>query len=51
MDQELREIETLTRELLQVLEGFWHECQAGALSKARYLNEQKQLGDGPGSRL
>ncbi|GFO69139.1 hypothetical protein GMLC_27180 [Geomonas limicola] len=41
MDEELREIETLTNELLKVLEGFLLECRAGALNKARYLAERK----------
>jgi hypothetical protein len=45
MDQELREIEKLTSELLRVLEGFWSECRAGALSKARYLGETQQPPD------
>lgn len=40
MDEELREIELLTRELLEVLEGFWFECRAGALSKAHYISER-----------
>jgi hypothetical protein len=42
MDSELREIEALTRELLGVLEGFWSECRAGALSQAKYLIDEKQ---------
>jgi hypothetical protein len=42
MDNELREIEALTRELLGVLEGFWSECRASALNKARYLSEEMQ---------
>lgn len=41
MDEELKEIEALTNELLRVLEGFWFECQAGALNKAKYLSERK----------
>jgi hypothetical protein len=41
MDDELREIETLTRELLNVLEGFWSECRMGALMRARLLSEER----------
>jgi len=42
MDKELREIEALTRELLGVLEGFWSECRAGALRKARCATDENQ---------
>jgi hypothetical protein len=45
MDQELREIEKLTSELLRVLEGFWSECRAGALSKGKYVSETSQHPD------
>jgi hypothetical protein len=45
MDQELREIETLTRELLNVLEGFWSECRAGALNNAKFITEEMQNPD------
>lgn len=41
MDEELREIELLTRELLEVLENFWLECRAGALDKVRYLAQNE----------
>jgi hypothetical protein len=43
MDKELREIEILTRELLGVLEGFWSECRAGALSKAKHLDDEVRV--------
>jgi len=45
MDKELREIEALTRELLGVLEGFWSECRAGALRKARRIVDERQSPD------
>lgn len=42
MEKELREIEVLTRELFKVLDGFWSECRAGAISKARYITDEVQ---------
>jgi len=34
MDDELREIEALTRELFNVLEGLWSQCRPGSLRKS-----------------
>jgi hypothetical protein len=42
MDKELREIEALTRELLGVLDGFWSECRASTLRKARLVSDEKK---------
>ena len=42
MDNELREIEVLTRELFNVLEAFWSECRAGALRKAISVSDEMQ---------
>jgi hypothetical protein len=42
MEQELREVEILTRELLTVLEGFWSECHGGASGEARLFAEENQ---------
>ena len=45
MEEELYEIEELTRELLNVLEGFWTECRASALDKANSLAQEMQAPD------
>ena len=42
MDEELREIEALTRELLDLLEGFWSECRASTLRKAKIISDERQ---------
>lgn len=42
MDEELREIEALTRELLDLLEGFWSECRASTLRKAKTIKDERQ---------
>ena len=41
MDDELREIEALTRELFSVLEGFWSECQMSTFGKAEFIFEEQ----------
>lgn len=45
MDQELREIEALTRELLGVLERLWSEYRVGAPSQTKYLSDERQVPD------
>ena len=44
MENELREIEFVTRELLDVLEGLWSECRGGYLRKEPRVCDNR---DGP----
>jgi len=45
MENELREIEALTRELLVLLDGFWSPCRGGAPGSKRRLAEEMQNPD------
>jgi hypothetical protein len=40
MDEELREIEQLTRELFNVLEGLWSQCRPGSLPKSTFISDE-----------
>ena len=40
MDDELREIELLTRELFNVLEGLWSQCRPGSLHRATLISPE-----------
>jgi hypothetical protein len=41
MDDELREIEALTRELFNVLEGLWSQCRPDSPRKSNIINDQQ----------
>jgi hypothetical protein len=41
MDDELREIEVLTRELFNVLEGLWSQCRPDSRPKSNLVYDQQ----------
>jgi hypothetical protein len=41
MDEELREIEVLTRELFTVLEGLWSQCRPGSLRRSNLIYDEQ----------
>jgi len=41
MDDELREIELLTRELFNVLEGLWSQCRPGSLHRVTLFPDEQ----------
>jgi hypothetical protein len=41
MDEELREIEVLTRELFNVLDGLWSQCRSSLLRKSTLVYDEQ----------